>query len=684
MKSIKMCTLLFLFLSVASAQVIIPYGPSGKIEYDLKNGTFTISDGKILILQKGIARVKNSGIVFSSMDYQTRTYSQTKLNDAFGAGTRHTILLRSQGKPDLKQVFYTYPGLPYFFCEAELEGKELSGNMMNPLEGSVVMNANIHSDDFPIGWRTLFVPFDNDTFISYNAPLLTTVKNQVSAEVGALYNDASRAGIVTGSVTHQVWKTGVRSSYSLKNGLQLAVVGGYTEQSLTRDTLAHGLISGDKIRSPKVLFGLFNDWRNGMEIYAKANRAQEPPMVDRWKGATPVGWNSWGAMQDKITFEKATAVADFFADSLKDFRSGGTAYIDLDSYWDKMLIGGLNGDYSVLKRFASETKKKGLKPGVYWAPFTDWGFKSGPQRKAEGGNYTFGELWTKTGSRYHDIDGARALDPTHPGTQQRIALVIGKMKEAGFEMIKIDFLGHAAIESTQFFDSNITTGMQAYRIGMEYLVKQLDGKMLIYAAISPSLASGRYVNIRRVACDAFKSIKDSEYTLNSVTNGWWQTYLYDYLDADHVVLGTESSGANSIRILSALVTGSWITGDDFSMAGPWKKQAMERYQNPMLLEVIRDGKAFRPVLGDQEKKASSSFIKIDGKTIWLALFNVDDQAKDFEINLKRLNLNGNESYVAEELDLEGNVKKVAAIKLYNHQIFKVKAGNAMLLKISRI
>ena len=226
--------------------------------------------------------------------------------------------------------------------------------------------------------------------------------------------------------------------------------------------------------------------------------------------------------------------------------------------------------------------------------------------------------------------------------------------------------------------------MQAFRVGMEYLVNQLDGKMLIYAAISPSLASGRYVHMRRIACDAFKSIKDSEYTLNSVTNGWWQTYLYDYLDADHVVLGTETSGANSIRILSALVTGCWIIGDDFSADGPWKSQAIQRYQNPILLEVIRDGRAFRPVSGNREKKASSSFIKVNGQTIWLALINVDEKAKDFEINMKRLNLNVNEIYIAKDVNLEGNAKRNPAIKLYNHQIFKVKAGNAMLLKISRI
>jgi len=681
----KICFLFILTLCffAASATVVIPYGNSGKIEYDLQKGTYTIYDDQRLIFKNGIARVKDGGHIFSSADYVSRSYSRVKIKDAFGIGTKNTILLQAPGKPDLMQIFYTYPGLSYFLCEAVLLGHNLSGNLMNPLEGSVILKKDQGLPSVPKEWRTLFVPFDNDTFISYDAPLMTIIKEQVSAEVGVLYHDDSRYGLVTGSVTHGVWKTGVRTKYDAENGFRIQVLGGYTEKSLTRDTMAHGNLHGNTIRSPKVFFGVFNDWRIGMEIYAKANRKAEPPVVHPWKGATPVGWNSWGAMQEKITFEKATAVLDFFADSLKNFRSGGTAYIDLDSYWDKMLVGGLSGDYSELKRFATEAKKKGLKPGVYWAPFTDWGFKSGPARIAEGTRYTFGEMWTKTGAGYHDIDGARALDPTHPGTQQRISLVIGKLKEAGFEMIKIDFLGHAAIESSGFYDPGVTTGMQAYQTGMEYLVKQLDGKMLIYAAISPNLASGRYVHMRRIACDAFMSIKDSEYTLNSVTNGWWQTYLYDYLDADHVVLGKETEGTNAIRILSALVTGTWITGDDFSVDGPWKERAVRWYQNPILLDVIRDGKAFRPVSGNREKKASPMFIKASGKTIWLALFNVEGLAKDFEIIMERLNLQLNGGYLAEEVSLVEKGKDMVAVAFRDHQIIKVKAGSAMLLKITK-
>ncbi len=669
------CLFLFLFLFFSSTvfAITIPYGRSGQIIYHLQTGTFDVFENGVPILKNGFSSVKNLDRLISSTAYTQNSYSKRAIKDAFGTGIEHTILLKGKGLPDLKQVFYTYTNHSYFLCEVVMTGKALSSNELIPLQGIVRLTDNPE----PGALRSLFVPFDNDTFISYDARSLQNDNQNISAEVTALYNNTSRTGVVAGSVEHMTWKTGVNTSKDQAGVVSLQVMTGYTEKNLTRDAIPHGALTGNSIKSAKVFFGAFTDWRTGMEDYGKANRIAEPPVVFKWTQPTPVGWNSWGVMQERISFEKATQVADFFADNLKGFRNGGVAYIDLDSYWDKMVSGGMEGDYSQLKAFADYTKKRGLKPGVYWAPFTDWGFGGGPDRHSPGGSYTFGQMWTKVGSGYHDLDGARALDPTHPGTQQRIALVIGKLKACGFEMIKIDFLGHAAVESDHFYDPKVTTGMQAYKVGMEYLIKQLDSKMLVYAAISPSLASGRYIHTRRIACDAFKTIKDTEYTLNSVTNGWWQTYLYDYLDADHVVLSNESEGVNTARMLSAVITGTFITGDDFSIDGPWKKRAMELFQNPKVLEIIKDGKAFRPVEGDRDKLASEMFIKQIGGACYLAVFNYGNADKSFRINLARLSL----PEKAVGLQAEDLIRHQSE-PFDNTTILKLEAGSARIFKIT--
>jgi alpha-galactosidase len=210
---------------------------------------------------------------------------------------------------------------------------------------------------------------------------------------------------------------------------------------------------------------------------------------------------------------------------------------------------------------------------------------------------------------------------------------------------------------------------------MSFLLKQLDNKMMIYAAISPTMASGRYIHVRRIACDAFKSIKDTKYTLNGLTYGWWQTHLYDYVDADHVVLGEESLGANKARTLSAIVTGTLIVGDDFSVRGQWDDRAAELFQNQALLDVIKDGKAFRPL--ESDKDASSLFTKKSENTHYLAIFNYTDKEEKHVINAAELGLKTFQGYQLEDIFTHQPVSHHDTIEI------TVEAGNAALIKITK-
>ena len=279
------------------------------------------------------------------------------------------------------------------------------------------------------------------------------------------------------------------------------------------------------------------------------------------------------------------------------------------------------------------------------------------------------------GAGYHDFDGARALDPTHPGTLRRIDYIIDKLKACGFKMIKIDFLGHAAAESTHFYDLKITTGMQAYRVGMEYLVKRLDGQMLIYAAISPSMATGRYAHTRRIACDAWKTIKDTEYTLNSLTYGWWQTYLYNFIDADHIVFSNEDIGSNRARLTSGLITGTLITGDDFSVPGDWDKPAESLLQNKELLDIASTGKAFMPLDGNTGDKANEVFYRKMNGFLYVALLNYTKAQHEFNIPLSRLGLtktsyNAKELFGSAEINVDGSLK--LSVSQQDAAILKIK------------
>ena len=631
--------MLVMLWSVSATAQTITFGASGKLVYNTQTGTATISDQDQAIVSNAYAVVVSGGVTLNSKNYTSRTVTTKDTTDAFGSGKKMTITLTATGLPSMQQIFYAYEGKNYLLTEVIVRGANISTNYMAPLVSEQV-NIQSTGDN-----RVLFIPFDNDTFIRYQSKSLSSTLTNTSSEVTAYYENNSRAGLVVGSVEHMVWKTGVRTTGTNNILSELTVWGGYTDKNVTRDGIAHGTLAGDSVKSPRIFVGIYDDWRAGMDDYGKANAIAEPRYIFDWTNPVPFGWNSWGAIQDKLNLDKAKAVAQFFSASLPKFRNGETAYIDLDSYWDNMVSGGIEGDFTQLIAFVNYCKERGLKPGIYWAPFVDWGKTSRPV-EGTNGTYNYQDVWTKVNGAYHDLDGARAMDPTHPATQKRIELLINKFKACGFEMIKIDFIGHAAIEADDYYDPTVTTGMQAFRKGMEYLVDKLDSKMLVYVAISPSLATGRYAHSRRIACDAYSDIGATEYTLNSTTYGWWQTHIYNFIDADHLVFSNKSLGENRARLTSGVINGTLITGDDFATTGQWTDRAKDLLQKEDILVIARNGVAFTPVEGNAAQSASEAFVNKIGDTYYVAVINYGEQ-KTMDLSLTRLGIPAGEYTIRE-------------------------------------
>jgi alpha-galactosidase len=219
-----------------------------------------------------------------------------------------------------------------------------------------------------------------------------------------------------------------------------------------------------------------------------------------------------------------------------------------------------------------------------------------------------------------------------------IVHVLSRLKALGFEMIKVDFLGHGAVEADHFYDPSVTTGMEAFRRGMSLVDSVLDGSMLLYAAISPSLATTRYVHMRRIACDAFSAIDNSEYTLNSTGYGWWLGRMYNFIDADHVVFNVAPDGMNRARLAASLVTGTLTTGDDYSIPGKWRKMAELLLQNEELLGIARKGISWRPVEANTGDRGVNIFTQVLDGVTYAAFFNYSDKEREYSVPLSRLGI----------------------------------------------
>lgn len=614
----------------------IPFGQNNSISYSFGAGEYDVNFSGGISIKKAkavgglIDTMKKISDFYKSSKMSYVSYSQAPFKSSIGDGVIYKVYRKAKTGVVMEQDFITFGDRNYFLTKVQVIHADLPMNYCSPLS-----TANVELK-WPGNNYALRSPFDNDMWATYETKEVDSV-NFISSEVSAIFN-TNRLGLVVGSLEHKIWKSGIRLCSNSSHSFQLTAFGGYTDPKVTHDQRAHGIVrlADGSISSPQIMVGYFDDWRTGMETYGANNKLVEPGYIDPWKGATPVGWNSWGVLKDRIDLPSSQGVVDFFADSCKLFRTkDNKLFIDLDSYWDRMIKNGLDGDVSELKDFVDYCKSRGFEPGIYWAPFTDWGKQA--NRVVEGSTYTYKDAWTSVNGKPIDVDGGRAMDPTHPATRSRIAKYIDFFKSMGFKMIKIDFLGHATLEADHYYDPQIKTGMGAFRSGMEFVDSLLDNKMLVYAAISPNLATARYVHMRRIACDAFKSIGETAYTLNSVTYGWWQSHLYDYMDADHVVFKDASPGENRARLASAVVTGSLITGDDYSSSGPWRITARKLLQDKALLALVGiDGKSFMPYGVKVGNGAANVFEKRVGNKLYIGVFNYGEKPAQMVLPYRRL------------------------------------------------
>ena len=204
------------------------------------------------------------------------------------------------------------------------------------------------------------------------------------------------------------------------------------------------------------------------------------------------------------------------------------------------------------------------------------------------------------------------------------------------------------MEADKWYNTNIKTGIQGYNYGMTLLDKYF-GDMYLNLSISP-LFPAHYAQSRRIACDAWNKIKDTEYTLNALSYGWWLDFVYQYNDSDHIVLRDAEEGENRARVTSGVITGIFIAGDDFSKGGKeLVKKRAQKYLTNEAVNKVATGVSFRPVEGNGAQ-SENQFVRFeeDG-SCYYAVFNYGDEILTMNVSLERLGLNKEKEYEIKEL-----------------------------------
>lgn len=523
---------------------------------------------------------------------------------------------------------------------------------------------------YPEAWnrgaQLLRVPFDNDKWVRYRTFAADTTFS--SCEVGCLYDLDSRFGLVAGSLTHDLWKSAL---YYDAPGSSMIAVSGETSK-WTRDVLPHGTVSGDRIESALFTVTTGDDWRNCLERFGAQNAAVSGRR--EWSGAKPVGWNSWGSMKFDLTIGKLDQTSAFIAGELMPAGltdSDGTFWFCLDSGWQRFSDEELSG---LIRR----CRARGQKVGAYLAPYGHWG-KRHDRQVVKGHAATFEDAALKAGGRLQTaVANAVALDPTHPAVQARIDAQIARIRRLGFDFVKLDFLTQASLEADSRYDKRVTTGMAAYNYAMRYLLTRLGDKIFVNQAISP-LFPAQYAHSRRIACDAWSRIGQSEYTLNALTFGWWLNEAYCYNDPDHLVLVDASESANRVRITSGFLTGLALFGDDWSQTAvpDMRPRARTLLTVPAIDSLLGSGIRFRPVEA-VGRKASNLFVGYGREACYLALLNYADRPVRFRFDPCRWGLPPGDRFRCREL-WRGTERMLVA-----GDVIVIPASDAMVYCVDQI
>lgn len=622
-----------------------------EVSFDTSSKTVTITDNGNTIMKGVYASYKYCDRIVSAADYTSCSTTVSEISDNFGNGRSLVLSYSADSLPELVQTYYVYDSLQYVLTDFTVRAKygETATNYMAPVNTTSVMKFPAEGDN-----RALFIPFDNDCFIRYQSHAMgfDTLR---SYEVTAIFNNASREGIVIGSVEHDVWKTAIDMQSASGNELKSLVCYGGVADKTTRDSKAHGTVSAQEVKSPKILIGSFADWRDGLEAFADANATVAAPKA--WEKSIPFGWNSWGTLQFNLNFKNATEVSNYFAKSLQTanfLNADSTVYIGLDSGWNAM-------SEKQLKEFVELCEANGQVAGVYWTPFTDW--SRDPERKIDAApEYRNKDVYLYANEKPQELDGAYAYDPTHPAIEAMMKQTSELFRRCGFKYVKMDFMSHGTMEGDKWYNPSIHTGIEAYNYGMQLLNKYF-GDMYLNLSISPIFPS-QYAQSRRIACDAWNKIKDTEYTMNALSYGWWIDRVYQYNDADHIVLRDAEESENRARVTSSVITGLYIVGDDFSKTGdPQVKKRAEKFLTNADVNAVADGRSFRPVEGNGDR-SECQFVRTEADgSVYYAAFNYTERDTTIQVPLQRIGATGatqvKDLWSGETTTIDGDTESVA-------------------------
>jgi len=133
-----------------------------------------------------------------------------------------------------------------------------------------------------------------------------------------------------------------------------------------------------------------------------------------------------------------------------------------------------------------------------------------------------------------------------------------------------------------------------------------------------------------------------------VSYGWWiNSRLYQFGDPDMMKFSGGTANENQSRLINCAVAGTVFLNSDDLASATGQNLARTYLTNANINAVARAGVSFRPVEGNTGTNAAEIFVRQDGSTWYVAVFNYTASSINKSVNLARLGLSG--TYTAMDL-----------------------------------
>ncbi|NLO09618.1 MAG: hypothetical protein GX129_07065 [Clostridiales bacterium] len=607
--------------------------------------------------------------IISTRDSSLIECTSEKINNEIGSGLSLKALYKDSSELYLEIIISIYEE-QFISVQAILskKGTNASTRLITPI-AMIPPTTECPEEIRTHKTRMLLVPYDNDMWARYEVVPLRP--GRISNDVSVLFDPESYTGLLIGAVDFNTWKNAIEcSAYDART---IDVYSGAAHAE-THDICSHGAVTGEKVASSRFVIMYANDVRDSLERYANICNKVKPHLP--WDEGVIFGWNSFSGLASRLSAENYETAGDFLYEELmpNSYGNDGVTYVNFDALWWRI-------PEDIMLKIVKKFHDRGQKVGIYAAPFAYYGsnFKADPSEPIPGFEpHTYSEilLHDEKGNILPKIDNSLPMDVTHPIWEKLMEKKLEDFVRWGFDYVKLDFLSHGGVEGVRY-DKSCMTGRQALERGYSFITRRLSPEKIgrpffISLSIAP-LFPHSYGHARRISCDSFGHILDTEYELNALTYGWWQNrHLYQFTDPDHATLykSFESPEITSIqearsRYTSATISGTVILlSEDFGPdVGPnnsakMHEEARTRVKaiatNPEINNIARIGKAFRPLELDGVKASEAYYLSHEGH-IYLALFNFEDRKAEKKVNIRDVGLD----------------KSIKAIELWQNKTYTI-------------